>query len=249
MFSEKTDAIVIRQTDFSETSRVVTFFTREAGKLGMMAKGGRRRKNPFDDSLDLLAESSIVYLRKSSGALQILTEASLKNRFRPDARELRPLYAGYYIAELLDSLTEEDDPHPELYDAARTALGRLQSPNARVMRILARFETQLLRRLGHLPSFSECLKCSQQIDAERPYVHWVSQGGVLCDDCRSDAYRQADIESGTLLLMQDLAEAPEEQLGRVKVTERQLQEVRQILDSAIAFLLERRPKMLRYLHQ
>ena len=247
MSSEKSDAIVIRQTDFSETSRVVTFFTREHGKLGMMAKGGRRRRNPFDDSLDLLAESSIVFLKKSAGRLQLLTEASLKRRFRPADGEMQPLYAGYYIAELLDGLTEDSDPNEELYDAAVTALERLCRPNCKPMRVLSRFETQMLRFIGHLPSFTECLKCGQNITPEGGYVHWVGQGGVLCDTCRSDQYRQQDIQVGTLRLLQYLADAPESDLSSLKVTESQLQECRQVLDQSVTYLLERQPRMMRYL--
>ena len=249
MFSEKTDAILIRQTDFSETSRVVTFFTREHGKLGMMAKGGRRRRNPFDDSLDLLAESSIVFLKKNASSLQLLTEASLKQRFRPASSAMQPLYAGYYIAELLDGLTEEADPHPELYDAAVVALRRLLQPSAKPLRILARFETQMLRHLGHLPSLDACLKCGRAIQTDRTAVHWVSQGGLLCDRCRSDDFRQDDIHVDTLALLKSLADADEASLGGVQVTERQVAEVRGILDSAVAYLLERRPRMLRYLRE
>lgn len=247
MTAEKSEAIVIRQTDFSETSRVVTFFTRESGKLGMMAKGGRRRRNPYDDALDLLSQSEVVFLRKSSGRLHILTEATLRSRFRPPADTIQPLYAGYYIAELLDALTEEADPHPELYDAAVTALGRLASGPSRPLNVVARFETQLLRHIGHLPSFSECLKCGQHLDPEREYVHWVGQGGVLCDGCRSEGFRQRQIRTGTLRLLQYLADAPDGDLPKLKVTGDQVSEARMILDAAITHLMERQPKMRRYL--
>ena len=55
MSSEKASAIVIRAVEFSETSLVVTLFTREFGKLGALAKGARRLKGPFESALDLLA--------------------------------------------------------------------------------------------------------------------------------------------------------------------------------------------------
>ena len=68
MESEKADAIVIRLADFSNTSRVVTFFTREFGKTSAIAKGGKRLKGPFDSALDLISTCRIVFLRKSSSA-------------------------------------------------------------------------------------------------------------------------------------------------------------------------------------
>ena len=55
----------------------------------------------------------------------MLTEAKLLRRFRPAGRDLSGLYAGYYVAELLGELTDEDDPHPELFDLADETLAAL----------------------------------------------------------------------------------------------------------------------------
>src|SRR5208337_3765335 len=127
MPAEKAVAIVLRTVEFSETSLVCTLFTREFGKIGALAKGGRRLKGPFESALDLLALSGIVFLHKSSDALDLLTEAKLLRRFRPAGRDLAGLYAGYYVAELLDGLTDEDDPHPELFDLADRTLAALSA--------------------------------------------------------------------------------------------------------------------------
>jgi DNA repair protein RecO (recombination protein O) len=126
MSSEKTLAIVIRIVEFSETSCVVTLFTRDFGKIGALAKGARRQKSSFESALDLLGVCRIVFLHKSSEALDLLTEAKLERRFRAASRDLTRLYAGYYIAELLRDLTDRGDPHPDLFDAANEALLALE---------------------------------------------------------------------------------------------------------------------------
>ncbi|NLE37473.1 MAG: DNA repair protein RecO, partial [Pirellulaceae bacterium] len=95
MSTEKATAIVLRTVDFSETSLVVTFFTREFGKVGALAKGARRIKGPFESALDLLALCRIVFLRKSSESLDLVTEAKLVRRFRPAGKDLAGLYGGY----------------------------------------------------------------------------------------------------------------------------------------------------------
>src|ERR1700681_2988036 len=109
---ERATALVIRGTDFSETSRIVTLWTKELGKVRALAKGGRRLKSNFDVALDLLTVCSIVLLRKSSGSLDLLTEAQVVERFPRLRTQLPALYAGYYIAELLADWTEDYDPHP-----------------------------------------------------------------------------------------------------------------------------------------
>ncbi len=152
MSSEKATAIVLRVVEFSETSSVVTLFTREFGKVRGLAKGARRPKGPFESALDLLALCRIVFLRKSSDALDLLTEAKLERRFRPPPGNLAALYAGYYVAELLNELTDDYDPHPDLFDAADRTLSALRSDPA-VGGLVLRFELSALRVLGHLPSF------------------------------------------------------------------------------------------------
>src|SRR5436305_10416709 len=129
MAAEKTLALVLRTTDWSETSRIATLWTREVGKVRALAKGGRRLKSNFDSALDLLTVCSIVFLRKSSGSLDLLTEAQVVQRFPRLGTDLAALYAAYYIAELLADWTEEYDPHPLLFDEARAALAGLGAPD------------------------------------------------------------------------------------------------------------------------
>ena len=70
---DKDIAICLRKTDFSETSQVVTFFTRDAGKLGAMAKGARRKKSSFDGAIELFTYGEIVYSQKESAKMATLT--------------------------------------------------------------------------------------------------------------------------------------------------------------------------------
>src|SRR5438067_7287751 len=128
MPAEKAQALVLRTADWSETSRIATFWTREFGKVRALAKGGRRLKSNFETALDLLTVCSIVFLRKSSGSLDLLTEARVVRRFPRLSTELSALYAGYYVAELLADWTEDYDPHPLLFDEALAALRALGTP-------------------------------------------------------------------------------------------------------------------------
>ena len=53
----------------------------------------------------------------------------LAERFESLRRDLAALYAGCYIAEILDALTDHHDPHPKLFDAARVTLRHLGDPS------------------------------------------------------------------------------------------------------------------------
>lgn len=246
MDAEKTEALVIRLADFSNTSRVVTLFTRDFGKVSAIAKGGKRLKGPFDTALDLLSETAVVFLRKHSSALDILTEARLKVRFRPHPNNIGSFYAGCYIADLLACMTIEDDPHPTLYDSAATALRFfMEHPDYRLG--LLRFELILLRELGHLPALDSCIHCGDVLELTGMFSFWVAQGGLLCPRCQQQEYSQHHLQAGSVALMKHLLESTDVSLTHTTASPRQLQEIRHTLTAAISAILGHRPKTLRYL--
>ena len=190
MSMEKTDAIVVRAVEFSETSLVVTAFTRDFGKVEGLAKGARRLKNPFETSLDLLASIKLSFIRKNSDALDLMTSASLVRRFRPTRRNARGLYAGYCVAELLDRATEDHEPMPNLWSLADAALAAFQR-RPRVAATLAAFEAKLLAELGLFPSARSCVECGEPLpldsvvnNARRIWLD-LDAGGVVCAKCRA----------------------------------------------------------------
>ncbi|MBM80843.1 MAG: DNA repair protein RecO [Planctomycetaceae bacterium] len=245
MSTEKTDAIVIRQADWSETSRVVTFFTHDHGKIAALAKGAKRLKGPFEAAIDLLVACRIVFIRKSSSSLDILTEAQLIERFQPNAANLLGLYGGYYIAELLDGLTEPYDPHPTLYKEAAFLLNRLSTESDSRLTVL-RFELTTLREIGQLPSFEQCIACGRTSLTEQQFAFWVSQGGLLCPSCRRPEYQSNRIQAGTVAILRQLVSG-NTVWERLTLSPQQFKEIRQVTTSAISAALGRRPKTLRYL--
>ncbi len=115
MPAEKAQALVLRTTDWSETSRIATLWTREFGKVRALAKGGRRLKSNFENALDLLTHCRIVFLRKSPGSLDLLTEAQVVRRFPRLRSDLAALYVAYYVAELLEAHDRGIRPAPSVF--------------------------------------------------------------------------------------------------------------------------------------
>lgn len=246
MSAEKAEGLILRVTDFSETSRIVVLFTREFGKISALAKGGRRLKGPFESALDLLATCQIVFLRKSTSGLDLLTEAKLVTRFRPHERDLTCLYAGYYVAELLLGLTEDYDPHPELYSAAQEALESFGNPETTRLGVL-RFELTLLREIGQLPDFESCVACGARLDEGRTFGFWVTQGGLICPDCQREEYSQLNIHAGTAAALRMLASDNDQAWKRLSLSPQQSKEMKQVTTAALSSILGKRPKMLKYL--
>jgi DNA repair protein RecO (recombination protein O) len=246
MSAEKAEALVIRVVDFSETSAVVTLFTREFGKVSALAKGARRLKGPFESALDLLSRVRIVFLRKSSEALDLLTEAKLERRFRSPGRDLSRLYGAYYVAELLNDLTHDDDPHADLFEAAVEALEQLAEDSTPPGDAILRWELVALRILGHLPSLDACVECGQPVAAGRRTAFGLAVGGVLCGSCRPGKKHVASLSAEAIERLRQFAE-PGDAWKSATIDRRQAGELRGIVNQYVSHLLGHPPRMQNYL--
>ena len=186
MTAEKTEAIVLRVVEFSETSAIVTLMTETHGKIGALAKGARRKKSPFENALDLLAVCQVVFLERPNASLELLTEAKLERRFRGPQNGLPAVYGGYYVSELLQHLTQEHDSHPAAYRAAKSTLRLLESQTSapEIPQIVLNFELAILRSVGHQPLLSHCVSCGESVNQVGRITFGLQAGGVLCTKCK-----------------------------------------------------------------
>jgi DNA repair protein RecO (recombination protein O) len=250
--SEKAEALVLRVIDFSETSCVVTLFSREFGKIHGLAKGARRPKGPFESALDLLSRVRLVFLRKSSEALDLLTEAKLERRFRIAGRSssglngLSGLYGAYYVAELLNELTHDGDPHPELFDLAVETLEHFSAGSPPVGTTTLRFELAALRILGHLPSLDCCVECGEPVAKGRRTAFGLAVGGVLCDSCRPGKKNVVSLSSESLALAVLFAQEGDGWLSAT-IERRQAGELRGVFSQYLSHLVGHKARMHDYL--
>ncbi len=244
MPSEKTLAIVLRVVDFSETSVIATLFTRDFGKIAALAKGAKRPKGPFEAALDLLSVCRIVFLAKSSDVLDLLTEARLERRFRAARTDLARLYAGFYVAELLNEFTDKGDPHPDLFDLADATLLALDG-GADVAALVLRFELVALRMLGHLPALDTCSQCGATIDGSGRVSLAPAAGGALCADCRPGQRQVVSVSATGWNTLRVFAAATVSVLPVLEPAARG--EVRGVLNHYLAHHLGHRPRLHDYL--
>jgi DNA repair protein RecO (recombination protein O) len=241
MAAEKALAIVVRGTDWSETSRITTLFTREFGKVRALAKGGRRLKSNFDVAFDLLTVCQVMFIRKASGGLDLLTEARLEEQFPALRQNLAALYAGYYVAELLADGTQDYDPHPPLFDAAVEALRTLGS--GEMPAAVSAFELVWLRELGYSPRLDACAACGAEfVPTAGPVPYSPSAGGVLCPECGPAAPDRRPVSAAALGSLRALAEGD----ATPELPAAARGEVRQLLGQTVSGVLGRRPRLLWY---
>ena len=116
--------VCVREGEFSETSQVVTVFTREHGMVRGLAKGARRNSSSFDGGIELLSRGELLWVAKQAGQLATLTSWTALST-SPGVRTSWARWVGaMYVAQLLAALFQEADPHPLTFDRVVELLER-----------------------------------------------------------------------------------------------------------------------------
>ncbi len=167
----RTEAIVLRKMEYRETSQIVTLFTREKGKMAVLAKGARLLKSRFGSSLQPMSYTQVVFYHKPTRGLQTLSESAHVQPFHRISRDLEKISIGFRIVELVYALMEEEQQHPQVFNLLVEILGRLDEADVHAINLLPYFQMRLATVLGFAPD----------IDRER-VEHLPDEGGVLTLD-------------------------------------------------------------------
>ena len=164
MDTERAEAIVLRNQSVTESSLIVTWFTREFGKLKTLAKGARRPKSPFRGKLDLFYRDEIVFLRSRRSDLHLLHDCFLENPHAKLRDTMETLTAASYVGELVELATAIEDPNPKMFDVLSVTLEALETSRGRAS-VLIWFELQLLTVAGWAPKWEVRDAVSRLLDS------------------------------------------------------------------------------------
>jgi DNA repair protein RecO (recombination protein O) len=202
--------ICLRKTEFSETSQILTLFSREHGIVRLMAKGAHRRTkagaSKFDGGIDFLDLGQAVFTHNTSREMGLLTEWKLQEGHLALRKTLRAIHLGLYAAELISRLIEEHDPHPELFNRLEQTLPLLATN--RREEIFLSFQLDLLRESGYLAELFGCVSCGRAIDPAAPVYFSPARGGVICRNCEAAVHDRFGIDSRLLRLLQGILRLP-----------------------------------------
>ena len=144
MSSYKLQGVVLKRSNFGETDKILTIFTKELGKIKALAKGVRKIKSHRAPHLELFNQVEI-YVHHGQ-TFDLLTEAKTINNFSNLKSDLKLSGYLFYISEILDKILPENQPHEEVYISLLNCLRNLSDNEGKVKE----FIVQLLWNLGYL---------------------------------------------------------------------------------------------------
>ena len=239
----KDAAICIRAIDYSETSQIVTFFTKAAGKIGAIAKGSKRLKSAFDGPIEIFSYGRIVFSGSNRERLATLTEFQQEPPPSGLRNNLFALNCCLFGAELLNNMTKDYDPHTELFDSFIQFLHDTGDAKSKpeMLALLILFQLALLKEAGLRPILNACANCKSDFHAGWPHSFFSSSAnGLICRDCEANFEDKMSLSKNAAVCLANLKLLAESD-------DRTLNEVEKILIYHFTELLGHRPKMAKHI--
>lgn len=246
MPSYSTEAIVLQASDFQESDRLVTFFTRHFGKVRGIAKGAKKSKKRFGGNLELFSHVDLRFFEKRTLDLVRIEGADFVQPFDRIRSNLQLIAYGSYLLELVTEMTAERQVTEPLFDLL---LHFLQWFNRTVPSesCLRAFEIRLLSLLGYMPVLDRCASCESSINGGGLIGFHVGQGGLLCASCLPAHRGSIEISLGTVKTLRLFREIDLDKLHRLALSRKGLEESRKILIPFIRYRLDREIRSLKFL--
>ena len=245
MTIRKTEAIVLRSRDFSESSLVISFYTRDLGKINGLAKGIKSRRKKYGGYLQPFTYNDIVFYQKVHAGLYTVSQCNLRDFFPAIREDLeKTAYASYFV-ELIDKATPVQDENIEIFNLLLRSLSLLSTEDAK--KICRIFEIKLLDLLGLMPTITNCIHCGSIIRGKARFS--ASLGGTLCQRCFYKDYKSTPILKGAIATIKYISKQGYNQISRLRLTSAVEENLREVLNLFLGFHLESQLKTLEFLEK
>jgi DNA repair protein RecO (recombination protein O) len=239
----RTEGIVLRATDFSETSQVVALCTLDRGQVHLLAKGSRRPRKDARGPFDLLTKCQVVFSTRARSGLYTATDWCMLRIYRRLRQDLDRFYAAMHACELALATTHEAEGEGGAYLALDGFLDRLdRGDDPALSRLL--FEVRLLVAVGLAPRADACALCGGPLDAQARFS--AASGGALCGACGATDASSCRVSLGALAALRRLCATHSNEESRLVLSLVQRDEIGRALREHIEYHLGRPLRTARY---
>lgn len=208
----KTDAVILHSRKQGETSKIVSMYTLDFGKLSLMAKGSRGIRSKHMGALETFSHVSILFYYKEERGLQYLSQVSLLSRFRNLLNELGKLSLASIPCEMIMKAEDDGHPNPELYTLLLDTLQAIDQAQTGSKQIIRAFKLKYLSLSGFAPDF-KCMHCGKsELDPVSRFS--ISKGGYTCASCPPPDSPVHSMNRHAIELLRWFMRAPLEQANR-----------------------------------
>lgn len=246
MSARVSEAIVLQTWPFREADVVVSFFTRDHGKLRGIARRARRPKSGFGSGLERLSQTRMSYYQRENRELVNIDSCELVQSQFSVLHDFSAACALDFFAEVSEQLLPANEPGEKQFRLLSTVLEHLRSaaPGA-VWRAVTYFSLWTVRLAGLLPDLDVCLGCGAALDdPEHPTRAFFSRFsfGLHCNDCRRSMHLSNawELSAESRAISRDILRSPIDALIERAWSQATAADLRRFLTQQIESHIERR---------
>lgn len=191
----KTEGLILKSIPFKDTSNIVKLFTREQGKIAVIAKGARRMKSPFRGYLQPLNYVEIIYYYKSTRDIQTLSNVDLIQAFFSNSGNIDDPMRAIAVLELIDKVVLSHEHDADIFSLATDTLQEMDAQPTLSKPLFVRFLIQLIDTMGYRLNLSHCAQCKNPLVTA---VFDSDLGHFHCEKCRNPTSTQYYIREDEL---------------------------------------------------
>ncbi len=173
---------MLRSVNYSETSKILTLYSRACGKVSVIAKGARNIKNRFGGILEPANYLEIVFYARENRELQFLNQAELIESFPGTKSNLEKTALAMAVCELLDRLETGQEPNPLLFRLQLSVLRHINDTEESAHNIFRAFQIHISDIMGFRPHFDNCVGCRCSLFGKVDFD--LAAGGLVCAACK-----------------------------------------------------------------
>lgn len=237
-----TTGLVLRETPYMESSRILTVLTPSEGKITVSAKGAKRRGSKIAAATQLLAFSEMT-LYNSHGRWT-LTDARSIELFVGLRSDLEKLALGSYFAEVLETVSDEDSINPAILSLGLNSLFALSDTQRPQEIVKSVFELRMMCLAGFEPLLDGCSECGDT-EPEEP-VLCLTEGVLSCRKCVKSGAEKVQLCAGSLAAMRHIIHADPKKIFSFTLSDSAMKRLSRASEEYLKMQLERDFKTLSF---
>jgi len=231
----KTEGLILRETDYKDTDKLLTVLTKDRGQLTLRARGCRSKGSKIKSGCQLMAFSEFTVFENRG--YMVVDEAVPIELFMPLRNDIEALALASYFTQAAEILSQEDEPNPELLSLTLNSLFALSKGRKSHRLIKGAFELRAACLAGYEPMLHGCSICG----ASEPQRFLVSEGVLQCVECvdhLSDGIRMP-VHPGVLAAMRYIVTCNPKKLFSFQISSESEKELSEISETYFLTQLER----------
>jgi DNA repair protein RecO (recombination protein O) len=212
----RTRAVILRSQRWGDADRIVTLYSPDLGKIRGAARGARRMKTRFGGVLEPFGIVDVTLFQKTPDALGQISQIDLVKSFKSVREDLGVMAAAAKMVRMVEMITVDRDPNPEMYSALVYSLEALV-PEADLALTTLLFQIHVLGYTGFRPQIDRCTECGNMASPHTPQWFSPRLGGMVCNGCgQRGVGRVLSISKGSLAFIEQARRLPMASLSRLK---------------------------------